>query len=361
MTRLPWKYVALAAGAAVLLGVAVVGWGWRAWTGPADPPAGMAAGEVVPVRIHPGMTLRAAADSLTARGLLPGSRVFLVGARLTGMDRGLKAGLYEVPAGLSPRDLLATLTSGRTVQLKVTVPEGLDAEEVAAVVGEALGFAADAFLAAADSLVLDRWGDALRPGLPPSAVPREFRACEGMLAPDTYHFGEGTGAREAAAHLVDVQAARIDSVLALPRPEGTAGLDAHELVTLASIVEAEARLASERERVAAVYVNRLAAGRRLEADPTVAYVLRKKGKRLYYRDLEVDSPYNTYRVGGLPPGPIANPGRAALEAAARPDTASRDMFFVSDGEGGHVFSRTAAEHEEAVREFRRKRAAQQGR
>ena len=100
-------------------------------------------------------------------------------------------------------------------------------------------------------------------------------------------------------------------------------------------------------------------GGRLEADPTVAYILRKKGQRLYYRDLETDSPYNTYRNAGLPPGPIANPGLAALEAAARPDTASDDLFFVSDGAGGHVFSRTAAEHERAVREFRRKRAAQE--
>jgi UPF0755 protein len=318
----------------------------------------MAVGDPVQVRIHPGMTLSAAADTLAGCGLLESTRIFLVGARFSGRDRELKAGLYEIPAGLSPTDLLTALTTGPTVQVKVTVPEGLDAESVAAVVGETLGFPAAEFLAAADSLVLDRWGGAVRPGLPPSAVPRDFLACEGMLAPDTYLFGEGTGAREAAAHLVAVQAARIDSVLAAPRPAETAGLDIVELVTLASIVEAEARLASERRRIAAVYVNRLVAGRRLEADPTVAYVLRKKGKRLFYRDLEVDSPYNTYRVGGLPPGPIANPGLAALEAAARPDTASRDMFFVSDGDGGHVFSRTAAEHEEAVREFRRKRAAQ---
>jgi UPF0755 protein len=95
---------------------------------------------------------------------------------------------------------------------------------------------------------------------------------------------------------------------------------------------------------------------RLEADPTVAFILRKKGKRLFYRDLEADSRYNTYRVKGLPPGPIGNPGLAALEAAAAPDSNCRALFFVSDGAGGHVFSRTAKEHEAAVREFRRIRA-----
>jgi UPF0755 protein len=312
------------------------------------------------VRIDPGMSLRAAADTLAARGLLDEQRIFLIGARLTGRDRGLKAGLYEIARGLAPRDLLAALTTGPTVQVKVTVPEGYDAEEAAAVLAAALGFAAADFLAAADSLALAVWGPGVAPADDGTDLPRAFRPSEGLLAPDTYHFGEGTGAADAARHLIMVQRSRVDSVLSLPRPASTADLTPHQLVTLASIVEAEARLAEERRRIAAVYVNRLERGRRLEADPTVAYILRKKGRRLYYKDLETASPYNTYRNAGLPPGPIANPGRAALEAAARPDTTSRDMFFVSDGEGGHVFSRTAAEHEAAVREFRRKRAAREG-
>ena len=125
---------------------------------------------------------------------------------------------------------------------------------------------------------------------------------------------------------------------------------------MASIVEAEARRDDERGRIAAVYANRLAASRRLEADPTVAYVLDKKGQRLFYRDLEVDSDWNTYRRQGLPPGPIGSPGEASLQAAARPDPACDALYFVSDGADGHVFSRTAREHEEAVRRFRRLRA-----
>jgi UPF0755 protein len=350
------RRLAVVAGAAVLAGLAVLWYGWALWTH-APSPSGPGPFEV---RITPGMSLRAAADTLAARGLLQRKRIFLVGARLTGRDRGLKAGLYAVEGGLAPRDLLEALTAGPTVQVKVTVPEGFDAEEAAAALAGALGFDAASFLAAADSLALALWGPGVAPPADGAGLPRTFRPSEGLLAPDTYHFGEGTDPVTAARHLVEVQRSRVDSVLAAPRPPATADLTPHQLVTLASIVEAEARRADERRRIAAVYVNRLERGRRLEADPTVAYILRKKGRRLYYKDLETASPYNTYRNAGLPPGPIANPGRAALEAAARPDTSSRDLFFVSDGEGGHVFSRTAAEHEEAVREFRRKRAAQTG-
>jgi UPF0755 protein len=132
-------------------------------------------------------------------------------------------------------------------------------------------------------------------------------------------------------------------------------LSPHDIVTLASIVEAEARRPAERALIAAVYVNRLRAGWSLEADPTVAYLLGKKGERLYYHDLEADSPYNTYRHPGLPPGPIGNPGVSALRAAAHPDRACTALWFVADGEGGHVFSRTLVDHERAVRAYRARR------
>ena len=123
-------------------------------------------------------------------------------------------------------------------------------------------------------------------------------------------------------------------------------------------METEARRDDERERIAAVYANRLRRNWRLEADPTVAFVLGKQGERLYFKDLKVDSPYNTYRVKGLPPGPIATPGLASLLAAARPDSSSTALYFVSDGADGHVFSRTAREHEAAVRKFKAVREQQ---
>ncbi|MBM4131087.1 endolytic transglycosylase MltG, partial [bacterium] len=125
-----------------------------------------------------------------------------------------------------------------------------------------------------------------------------------------------------------------------------------KLLTLASIIEAETSRPDERARVGAVYLNRLRLGMNLAADPTVAFATQKKGQRLLYRDLEVDSAWNTYRRRGLPPGPIGSPGMASLRAAARPDPACRELYFVADGEGGHVFSHTAQEHEAAVRRYR---------
>jgi len=368
------KRWAAVAGAAFLLGLVIVLWGWRLWTGP-GPLAGpemesFPAPATVQMRIPPGMTLTAAADSLSSRGLLKYPAVFLAGARLTGKGRALRAGLYELPFSASPRDLLEALTSGAAVQVKVTIPEGLDAEEIAGLVSEALGFSRDDFLATADSLVMRAaiQGRLLKGGesaadqydsllsSESARQPRQFRWCEGHLAPDTFHFAEGTDAATVAHFLVATQWARLDSVMAGSGSAAALDLSRQEILTLASIVEAEARRDDERPLIAAVYVNRLQEGWRLEADPTVAFILRKKGKRLFYRDLEISSPFNTYRNTGLPPGPIGSPGRAALMAAAHPDSVCQAMYFVSDGQDGHVFSRTSREHQAAVQKFRRARA-----
>jgi UPF0755 protein len=353
---------------AVVLLAGCAWWGWRAWTRP-GPLADGAVSTVV--NIPPGTTLAAAADTLVARGLLRDRRVLLAGARLTGQDRGLRAGLYELEYGASAEGLLANLTSGLSVQVKVTVPEGLGAEAIAEIVAEGLEFAPEPFLAAADSLVKERASQLKLLGSDQNVAAydsllaagteagfRVFHWSEGYLAPDTYHFSAGTDPGAAAAHLVKTQLARLDSLGSLAGGINSMVENAHQLLTLASIVEAEARLDDERALVAAVYTNRLEKRWRLEADPTVAFVLDKKGQRLFYRDLEVASPFNTYRTRGLPPGPIGSPGRAALRAAAQPDTSCRAMYFVSDGQGGHVFSRTAREHEEAVQRFRRLKAAE---
>ncbi len=354
------RHLLMAALAGVVVGAMVVAWGWWQWNRPGPLSGGETGGpQTQRVRIRPGMTLSAAADTLVERGLLRNRRIFLVGARVGGQARALRAGLYELQYGRSARLLLRDLVTGRAVQLKVTLPEGLSAEEIAARTAEVLGFDALKFLAVADSLVRQRLAAAA--GADSAALvqldhlvdsgptgKREVHWCEGYLAPDTYHFAEGTSAARVAEHLVKIQFERLDRA-----GSGGARLSGHRLLTLASLVEAEARLPQERSKVAAVYSNRLQQGWRLEADPTVAYVLHKKGKRLYYKDLKVDSPYNTYRYRGLPPGPIGCPGPAALAAAAHPDSTSKDFYFVSDGAGGHVFSRTLQEHDAAVRSFRR--------
>ncbi|MBE0567221.1 MAG: endolytic transglycosylase MltG, partial [Krumholzibacteria bacterium] len=247
----------LAVVAAAALGLVV--WSWLAWTGGGS--ASVGAPQLV--TIPPGMTLAAAADTLAARGLLEHRRLFRLGARLSGRDRDLRAGLYELLPGRSPRRLLEDLTGGRTVQVRFTVPEGLDADETAALVAGALGFAPDDFLAAADSALAA--AAAAVPGefgLPSGYAellaaesgrrPRAFRLCEGYLAPDTYVFAAGSGPSVVASHLVQTQRRRLAAAVAaatVPPPSP------HALLTLASIVEAEARRDDERGRIAAVYAN----------------------------------------------------------------------------------------------------------
>lgn len=360
----------------VLLGVLcgallTAGWLWGRWNGDwgialeAQP-------RTVGVRIYPGMTMAATADTLVARGLLRERRLFLLGARLSGRDRGLQTGLYELPLGVSPRRLLRELVDTRPVPVRVTVPEGVEAEVVAELVAQALGCTPVTFLAAADSVTeqairtrkwlgpppqADRYDSLLAAGATPGG--RRLHWSEGYLAPDTYHFAEGTGALEVARAMIELQIARLDSLYRSPvRWIDELNLAPHAVLTLASIVEAEARRDDERARIAAVYLNRLRRGGRLEADPTIAYVLAKRGQRLLFRDLRVTSAFNTYLHAGLPPGPIGNPGRAALTAAVQPDTTCDAYYFVADGQGGHVFSRTSAEHRAAVARYRRQRGQQ---
>lgn len=365
------KRVGIVVAAGLVVGLAVLGWAWWQWTGQGPAAPGDVATTLL--RIPQGMTLSAAADTLVARGLLADRWRLLLGARLTGQDKGLRAGLYDLAYAQSPRDLLADLTSGLSVQVVVTIPEGLDADEIAAVMVEAFGFEPTRFLAAADSLAraavqshglagtaaISRLDSAVSGDRAPPES-RRFHWCEGLLAPDTYHFAEGTDAVSAAGILVGTQVERLRLAAASAINGRNADLEPLGLLTLASVVEAEARRDDERRRIAAVYTNRLARGWRLEADPTVAFLLDRKGERLYFKHLKIQSPYNTYRRRGLPPGPIGAPGLASLEAAARPDAACDAMYFVSDGADGHIFSRTAREHEEAVARFRAKRARRPG-
>jgi len=364
------KRFLLVCAAGVLAGLLCLAWGWRQWNGPG--PAGPATRTVARVRIPHGMTLSVAADTLVARGLIGHRSILLIGSRLTGRDRGLRAGLYELAYGQSPAQLLNNLTAGLSVQVAVTIPEGFNSREIARTVAGAFGFSADQFLTVADSLARqavrteDLLGSAaafaahdslLALGSGP-ALDRIFHWSEGLLAPDTYHFAENSAASTVVTLLLATQLDRLQQAVATARSGVNGDMSPLALLTLASVVETEARRDDERGLIAAVYTNRLNHKWRLEADPTVAFVLDKKGKRLFFKDLKVDSPYNTYRVKGLPPGPIGTPGMASLLAAARPDSNCQAMYFVSDGAGGHVFNRTAREHERAVQRFRTVRSQQ---
>lgn len=294
--------------------------------------------------VPPGATFRTAADSLASAGLIRSSRLFALYAKLADRDRALKPGTYLIEPGRSWASILDDLTEGRGLVVTVTIPEGWSLAEIVPLLARRLEVPIDSVEAAVrDTAALARLG------IPTATL-------EGYLFPETYTFSPGTTARSAVGETTREFERRW-------RPEWTARLDSlgmtrHQVVTLASIVEKEARIPDERPVIAAVYSNRLRIGMLLQADPTVQYSLGEHVDRVLYKHLEADSPYNTYRNPGLPPGPIASPGEASLEAAVHPADVPY-LYFVARPDGRHEFRLTFAEHEQAI--ARIKREARQGR
>lgn len=281
------------------------------------------------VLIKPNTGTREIASMLQREGLIRDNRVFLVGLRVNNADSSLKAGEYEIKAGASMRDIMELLQSGRSVMYSLTIPEGLTVKQIF------------------DRI--DRTEELS--GEMPAEMPQE-----GSLAADTLRFTRGLSRQEVVDKLLADQEALVKSIWER-RAEDLPLEDINEFVTLASIVEKETGRADERSRVAGVFINRLRKGMRLQSDPTVIYgVFGGEGKPadrpIYRSDLEKETPYNTYLIKGLPPTPIANPGRAALEAVANPSRTD-DLYFVADGSGGHAFAKTLDEHNENVARWRR--------
>ena len=284
------------------------------------------------VTIPPGASMRAASDSLGKSGVIRFPRLFRVYASATHRDRVIKAGTYLLHRNSSWGDVLTALREGKGLVHVVTIPEGFALSQIEALVATKLDAPIDSVNAAARDTALLRQEQVPTPTL------------EGYLFPDTYIFAEGTTGRAA----VDAMVHRFDQIW---RPQWTARLDTiklsrNELLALASIVEKEARLPAERPIIAAVYLNRLRAGMMLQSDPTVQFALGKHVSRVYYKDLEVESPYNTYKHTGLPPGPIASPGKASIEAALYPANVPY-LYFVAFPDGHHEFHRDLKDHEAA--------------
>ena len=324
--------------AIVAAGFGLVGLG--AW-GAMFTSGGLATGEVVRFTVDEGASLRRVARDLESEGLIRSTWSFRVWARLKDQERSVRSGEYELRPGQSVAATLQALVTGPLVTHGVTLPEGWTRQQVVARLAANL----DLDPATLDSLCItppEQWRQRL--GLAPGF------SLEGYLLPETYRFALGVSARSVLATLVDAFITAFDDSMRVRSAE--IGMSVHEVVTLASIVEAEAVIDRERPAVAAVYHNRIRKGWKLEADPTVAYALDKLGERLSFRDLEVDSAYNTYRHAGLPPGPINSPGIASLRAVLWPEPDFDAMYFVADGQGGHRFSRTWDEHQAAVREYR---------
>lgn len=298
-------------------------------------------GEPVRVIIPRGSSFRAAADSMAAGGVIDMPAVFRLYVRLRGRDRKIQAGTYLLHRGTRWDELVDAMSGGASAINRVTIPEGFTIAQITPVLVRALNTTSDSV----DAAVRD---SALRARLEDPAA-----TLEGYLFPDTYIFAPGTTAREAITEMVR----RFEREWT-PEFDSAAtalGRSRHEIVTMASIVEKEARLSKERPIIAAVYYNRLKDGMALQADPTVQYVLGHHTERVLYRDLAIESPYNTYLHTGLPPGPIASPGGASLRAALAPAKVPY-LYFVAAPDGHHEFRVTMAEHEKAKQAMRLERA-----
>jgi UPF0755 protein len=285
------------------------------------------------VDIPKGANVRRIAVLLNSKGLVRDPAKFVLAAQLLHLTTELQAGTYEFGPEFTELEVLLALRYGEVAGRRVTVPEGFRASQIARLMHTKLDMDPAEFM----RLVND---PALMAELGVSAP-----SLEGYLHPETYRFRLGTTPREAIVRMVQ-ETQRLFDARRVARADSM-GMTELEVLTLASIVEAEAILDRERPRIAAVYFNRLSHGWRLEADPTIRYALGNYRRKVYYGDLDVDSPYNTYRHTGLPPGPICSPGVASIDAVLYPLKNTHEFFFVSNGDGSHTFSRTFEEHVKA--------------
>jgi len=325
-----------------LLTLVYLAWYWetRRSVRPPDAPAQT-------LIVAPGSSVESIGHQLQEMGLVRHPALFRGLVLLRGVGGRLRAGEYSLEGPLSLDDIVDLLSRGEVVRRDVTFPEGKTIEEMAQL-ALSQGIAPLAFATAAREGKLIEDLDPAAPDL------------EGYLFPDTYDVSRRP---DAATDLVSRMVQRFRAVMT---PE-LAGLEARgmtlrQVVTLASLVELETAKGGERPRIAAVFQNRLKKGMLLQTDPTVIYALRKAGRydgNIRKMDLEIDSPYNTYKYAGLPPGPIASPGRDALQAVLHPAPVA-ELYFVSRNDGTHQFSRTLAEHERAVDQYQRHRSGSRG-
>jgi UPF0755 protein len=296
-------------------------------------------GTVERVVIPEGAGLTAVSDSLAAHGVIGRPRLFRLYARYKDADSKIKAGTYDLRRGARWSETLDALVEGRVVTIAVTIPEGWTIAQISERVSPIIGDSADTI---AHRLLSTALSDSL--GSPGPNL-------EGYLFPETYRFAQGVTTDQVAAAL-------LENYREIWTPERLAardsiGMDERQLVTLASIIQAEARREDEMPLISAVFHNRLRRPMRLQADPTVQYVLESHQSRLLFSHIDsvADNPYNTYTHDGLPPGPIGAPGLAAIDAALHPAPV-RYLYFVAKQDGYHEFSRTLREHNRAIQRIR---------
>lgn len=296
------------------------------------------------VEIHSGQSFRDTVKQLNSLGLLHNPIKFRILARLRKLDTKIQAGEYSLSSGMTPNEMLTNLSTGRTILYSVTIPEGHNVYQIGDLLEEKGILDGKIFVAAA---------------LEPDRVRKagiEGNSFEGYLFPDTYRFPRVMEAEK----VIQTMVTRFYEMF---MPEWEKKCDStqfslHEVVILASIIEKETGDPSERPLIASVFLNRLSRKMRLESDPTVIYGIKDFNGNLTRKDLETYTPYNTYRIKGLPPGPIANPGLDSLKAVLAPADEPY-LYFVSKNNGTHHFSRTIKEHNNAVTKYQKTRRFRQ--
>jgi UPF0755 protein len=287
--------------------------------------------------LREGSTLNEVAGELERKQLITSKGLFLLWARLMGYSRDIKAGEYRLNSGMPPLKILDILNKGAVITHSVTIPEGFTRNQISKLLQKKALVDKDEFLRLTGDPDIARRYDISEPDL------------EGYLYPDTYQFGRGLSTMA----IIDVMLKRFREMVAPFREKAEQlGISMEELVILASIVEKETGRAEERPIIASVFLNRLKRKMRLESDPTVIYGLQDFNGNLTKNDLAKPTPYNTYVIRGLPPGPIANPGQEAIKAVLYPAKTSY-LYFVSKNDGSHYFSKTLLEHNEAVRMYQK--------
>ena len=317
------RFVLLGVAVAVAAGLALFGWGVSAFHG-AGPSV-----RYITLVLPRGSSLEAIGHHLATAGAIRDTTLFTLGVRVSGNSRKVRAGEYRLAAAASLREIMNLLVGGETVVRRVTLAEGLTSREIVAILNATEGLAGDI-----------------------DAIP-----AEGSLLPDTYHFAYGDLRTDLIARLGRAMDEALEAEWRGRQPE-LPFRDAAEARVLASIVEKETALAHERPRIAGVFINRLRRSMRLQSDPTVVYGITggvgPLDRALTRADVRRPHPYNTYVISGLPPGPIANPGRESIIAVMNP-MFTDELYFVADGTGGHAFARNLDDHLKNVARWRRLR------
>ncbi len=300
--------------------------------------------EPVEIEIPKGATLNSVIDTLYSKDIINSKTFMKITAFLYGAETKIKHGTYEIPNGLSYVNLVELLIRGvQKEQILLTIPEGIWQKDLAELLHQKLGLSDDKFLQLSVN----------KPFI--SQLGIKSPSLEGYLLPETYYFH--TGVKE--VEVIKMLSSEMNKFLEKYRGRiEELEMSDNEVLTLASIIEGESNIVEEFAKISGVYHNRLKIGMALQADPTIQYLVRNKRKnKIYFKDLEIDSKYNTYKYAGLPPSPINNPGKDAIIAALYPEE-NNYYYFVADGTGGHIFAKNYAEHQKNVNEYRKWRRSQ---